>query len=115
MNNKNEILAQAGLSPKQLDSHWMPFTGNREFKKNPRIITSAEGNYYTSSDGRKIFDGLSGLWTCGAGHSRPEISEAVSQQVRNLDYSPAFQFGHPKSFELAYRITEMMPCCWGWD
>ena len=109
MNNKNEILNQAGLSSEQLDAHWMPFTGNREFKKNPRIITAAEGNYYTSSDGRKIFDGLSGLWTCGAGHSRPEIAEAVSKQVRELDYSPAFQFGHPKSFELAHRITEMMP------
>lgn len=109
MNNKNEILNQAGLSSEQLDAHWMPFTGNREFKQNPRIITAAEGNYYTSSDGRKIFDGLSGLWTCGAGHSRPEIAEAVSKQVRELDYSPAFQFGHPKSFELAHRITEMMP------
>ena len=83
MNNK-----LAGLTQTQLDSHWMPFTGNRDFKKNPRIIVSAEGNYYTSADGRKIFDGLSGLWTCGAGHSRPEINEAVSQQIKKLDLSP---------------------------
>ncbi|WP_299177673.1 aspartate aminotransferase family protein [uncultured Neptuniibacter sp.] len=109
MNNKNEVLAQVGLSSEQLDAHWMPFTGNRDFKKDPRMIVSAEGNYYTSADGRKIFDGLSGLWTCGAGHSRPEITEAVSQQLKELDYAPAFQYGHPKSFELAHRITEMMP------
>ena len=98
-----------GISQAQLDTHWMPFTGNRDFKKDPRIIVSAKGNYYTTADGRQIFDGLSGLWTCGAGHSRPEITEAVSKQVANLDYSPAFQFGHPKSFELAHRITELMP------
>ena len=98
-----------GISKAQLDAHWMAFTGNREFKKDPRIIVSAKGNYYTDTDGRQIFDGLSGLWTCGAGHARPEIIEAVSKQVATLDYSPAFQFGHPKSFELAHRITELMP------
>ena len=98
-----------GLSQAQLDAHWMPFTSNREFKKDPRIIISAQGNYYTDADGRKIFDGLSGLWTCGAGHARPEITEAISKQSATLDYSPAFQYGHTKSFELAYRITELMP------
>jgi len=104
MNNK-----LAGLTQTQLDSHWMPFTGNRDFKKNPRIIVSGKGNYYTSADGRKIFDGLSGLWTCGAGHGRPEITEAVSQQIEQLDLCPGFQFGHPKSFQLAERITQFMP------
>lgn len=98
-----------GISQEQLDAHWMPFTANREFKKDPRIIVAAKGNYYTDADGRKIFDGLSGLWTCGAGHGRVEIVEAISQQAKTLDYSPAFQYGHPKSFELAHRITEFMP------
>jgi len=87
----------------------MPFTANREFKANPRIIVSAEGAYFTDDRGRKIFDGLSGLWTCGAGHCRPEIVEAVSAQIAQLDYSPAFQFGHPKSFELANRIKDYAP------
>ncbi len=99
----------AGITQQQLESHWMPFTGNRDFKKDPRIIVSAEGNYYQSADGRKIFDGLSGLWCTGLGHSRPEINEAVSQQIKQLDYSPAFQFGHPKAFEFAERITQYMP------
>jgi beta-alanine--pyruvate transaminase len=98
MNKKTNTQPNHGLTQAQLDAHWMPFTANREFKKDPRIIVSASGNYYTDADGRKIFDGLSGLWTCGAGHSRPEITEAVSKQVHQLDYSPAFQFGHPKSF-----------------
>lgn len=109
MNNKNERLAACGLTQQQLDAYWMPYTGNRDFKQDPRIIVSAEGNYYTDVDGRQIFDGLSGLWTCGAGHSRPEITEAVSRQIKELDYAPAFQFGHPSAFKLAHRITEFMP------
>ncbi|MDM1696000.1 aspartate aminotransferase family protein [Thiopseudomonas alkaliphila] len=99
----------AGLSPEQLDAFWMPYTANRQFKADPRMIVGADGAYYTSSDGRKIFDGLSGMWTCGAGHNRPEITEAVTKQLRQLDYAPAFQHGHPKAFELAHRIRELMP------
>jgi beta-alanine--pyruvate transaminase len=69
----------------------------------------AKGAYFTDSDGRKIFDGLSGLWCSGLGHGRPEITEAVSRQIAKLDYSPAFQFGHPLSFELANKIKELTP------
>ncbi|MBR9753483.1 aspartate aminotransferase family protein [Cobetia amphilecti] len=101
--------AQAGLSQEQLDAYWMPYTANRQFKQDPRIITKAQGAYFTDSQGRQIFDGLSGLWTCGAGHCRPEIAEAVSAQLRELDYAPAFQYGHPKAFELAHRIKTLMP------
>ena len=100
---------RAGVTDDQFSAHWMPFTGNREFKQNPRMIVAAEGTWYTSADGRKIYDGLSGLWTCGAGHGRSEIAEAVSRQLSTLDYSPGFQFGQPLSFQLAERITEFMP------
>lgn len=92
-----------------LDAHWMPYTANRSFKADPRIIVAAKGAYFTDIDGRKIFDGLSGLWCSGLGHSRPEITEAVSRQIATLDYSPAFQFGHPLSFELANKIKGLMP------
>jgi len=100
---------ESTLTKKQLDAHWMPFTGNRQFKKDPRIIARADGAYYFDQHGRKIFDGLSGLWTCGLGHNIPEINDAVTQQLKTLDYSPAFQFGHEKSFQLAEQITEFMP------
>ncbi len=92
-----------------LDAYWMPYTANREFKRNPRMITAAEGCYFTDADGREVFDGLSGLWTCGAGHNRPEIREAVTRQLGRLDYAPAFQFGHPGAFELAERIVDVLP------
>ncbi|RDI22000.1 beta-alanine--pyruvate transaminase [Pseudacidovorax intermedius] len=92
-----------------LEAHWMPFTGNRQFKADPRIIVSGKGAYFTDADGRKIFDGLSGLWCTGLGHCRNEISEAVARQVATLDYSPAFQFAHPLSFELANKVKDLMP------
>lgn len=98
-----------GLTQAQLDAHWMPFTGNRNFKKEPRIIASAEGKYYTDTDGRKIFDGLSGLWCSGLGHCHPEIAEAVNLQMKSLDYAPAFQFSHTKAFQFAEKIVDFMP------
>src|SRR5690606_3418905 len=87
----------------------MPFTGNRAFKRSPRLLVQAQGSYYTDADGRQIFDGLSGLWTCGLGHARPEIVQAIGRQAATLDYAPAFQFGHPLSFMLAERIVGRMP------
>ncbi len=100
---------RAGVSMDQFDAHWMPFSGNRDFKENPRMIVAAEGRYLTAADGRQIFDGLSGLWTTGLGHCRSEISKAISEQTATLDFFSGFQFGHPKSFELAERITQFMP------
>ena len=92
-----------------LRSHWMPFSANRAFQKDPRIIVEAKGNWLFDDQGRKIFDSLSGLWTCGAGHSREEIQQAVTKQLGTLDYAPAFQFGHPLSFQLAEKIAALTP------
>ena len=92
-----------------LDAHWMPFTANRQFKAAPRMMVSAKGCYYTDNQGKQIFDGLSGLWCCGLGHGRTEITEAAMRQIATLDYSPAFQFGHPLSFALANKLKELTP------
>ena len=93
----------------KLDAHWMPFTANRNFQRDPRFIVAAEGSWLTDESGRKVYDSLSGLWTCGAGHSRKEIQDAVARQLGTLDYSPGFQYGHPLSFQLAEQIAELMP------
>ncbi len=97
------------MDRKVLEAHWMPYTGNRQFKDDPRIIASAEGVWYTDDKGRRVLDGHSGLWTSGLGHGRKEISEAVAQQINTLDFAPPFQFGHPPAFELADRIKGLMP------
>ena len=95
--------------PNDLDSYWMPFTANRQFKSKPRLMASAEGMYYRSTDGHKILDGTAGLWCVNAGHGRREIAEAVQRQLVALDYAPAFQMGHPAIFEAASRIAALLP------
>lgn len=92
-----------------LKAHWMPFSANRSFHRDPRFITAAHGRWLTDDKGRQIFDSLSGLWTCGAGHTRSEIQQAVSAQLGTLDYSPGFQHGHALSFLLADKIAQLMP------
>jgi len=92
-----------------VDAYWMPFTANRAFKKEPRIISGAEGHYYTAADGRRLYDLFSGLWTSGIGHCHPKIVEAVSKQVATLDYAIGFQVSNNRSFELAERVTGMAP------
>jgi len=92
-----------------LEAYWMPFTGNRQFKRDPRMIVAAEGVHFIDDRGRRVLDGLSGLWCCGAGHNRPEIAAAVHAQLQTLEYAPAFQFGHPGAFELANRVVSLTP------
>ena len=92
-----------------IDAFWMPFTANRDFRKKPRIITGAAGHYYTASDGSKLYDTFSGLWTSGAGHCHPKIVEAVQKQVATLDFAMTFQVSNDKAFALAERVTEMAP------
>ena len=94
--------------PNDLDSLWMPFTANRQFKKEPRLFVEAEGMHYITADGRRVLDGTAGLWCVNAGHRRKPIIEAVRKQVEKLDYAPGFQIGHPLSFEFASRLTGML-------
>ena len=91
------------------DAYWMPFTSNRQFKKNPRMLTAADGMYFTDDKGRQILDGIAGLWCVNAGHRRPKIVRAIQQQADQLDFAPSFQMAHPKAFELAERLAELTP------
>jgi beta-alanine--pyruvate transaminase len=92
-----------------LEALWMPFTANRQFKASPRLLARAEGMYYWTHDGRKILDGVAGLWCVNAGHGRKEITAAVSEQIATMEYAPPFQMGHGGAFELASRLTKLTP------
>src|SRR4030095_7729388 len=92
-----------------LEELWMPFTANKSFKKSPRLLDSAHGMYYTSTDGRTILDGCAGLWWVNAGHGREPIVRAIAETAQNLDFAPAFQMGHPISFALASELAKLMP------
>ena len=92
-----------------LENHWMPFTSNRDFKADPRLLVRGEGVYYWDHKGGKILDGSSGLFCSAAGHCRPEIAEAVYRSLQENDFAPPFQSGHPASFELAEKVSRLTP------
>src|SRR5271154_3733925 len=95
--------------PNDLASFWMPFTPNRAFKRAPRLFARAKDMHYFTPEGRPVLDGSAGLWCTNAGHNRDPIVAAIQRQAEELDYSPAFQFAHPKSFELASRVAALAP------
>jgi len=101
--------ARVSVAPNNLESYWMPFTANRQFKANPRLLVAAEGMHYTSAEGKRILDGTAGLWCVNAGHARREIADAIHRQALQLDYAPAFQMGHPLVFEAASRLAALLP------
>ncbi|SEF57456.1 aspartate aminotransferase family protein [Bosea lathyri] len=96
-------------TPNDLEAFWMPFTANRSFKQNPRMISRAEGMFYYTPEGKPVMDGTAGLWCCNAGHARKPIIQAIQAQAEELDYAPSFQFGHPKVFAAAARIAALAP------
>jgi len=100
MNTRNDL---------DMSHLWLPFTANKPFKAQPRMLASAKGMYYTATDGRQILDGTSGLWCVNAGHGRPEIAAAIAEQAGQLDYAPSFQLSHPGAFEAATAVASFMP------
>ena len=99
----------AARNAPDLEAWWMPFTANRQFKAAPRLLASASGMTYRTTDGQPVLDATSGLWCVNAGHGRPEIADAVHRQLMELDYAPGFQMGHPLAFDLATELAAIAP------
>jgi beta-alanine--pyruvate transaminase len=106
-----EFTLRDQLQPRRisLDEYWMPFTPNRDFKSDPKMVVRAEGMYYWNDRGEKLIDASSGMFCVNAGHGRKEIADAVHRQLTELDFIAPFLRAHPKSFELATRIAELTP------
>src|ERR1700716_3843510 len=101
--------SRAPAIPNDLEAYWLPFTANRAFKAEPRLIARAKDMHYYTPDGRAVLDGTAGLWCTNAGHNRDPIVKAIAEQAAALDYAPAFQFAHPKAFALAGRVAALAP------
>jgi len=102
-----DLIAAAG--DLDLAHFWMPFTNNRFFKANPRLLAGARDMHYVTSDGRQVLDGTAGLWCVNAGHGREPIAAAIAEAARTLDFAPTFQLGHPAAFKAASAVAELMP------
>lgn len=109
MAKPNASSERSNESAAGMQSSWLPYTSNRYFREHPKVLVGAKGAYYTLSDGRRVFDCLSGLWCCPLGHAQPKIVEALTRQAQTLDYATAFQFAHPGALTLADRIAAMAP------
>jgi len=103
------MTASAPLQRDEMEAFWMPFTANRQFKANPRLLAKAEGMHYWTPDGRQVLDAVAGLWCVNAGHGRKEITEAVSRQIATMEYAPPFQMAHPTAFQLANDVAGWLP------
>jgi beta-alanine--pyruvate transaminase len=102
-------MAPLDVKPNELEPYWIPFTANRAFKSRPRLFAGAKGMHYFKPDGTKVIDATSGLFCVNAGHCREPIVKAIQEMAAKLDYAPAFQYGHPKVFELASRLSLLAP------
>lgn len=72
-------------------------------------VVRAEGTYFWDSAGRRIFDGLSGLFTAQVGHGRAELAEAAARQARTLEFFPVWGFAHEPAIDLAERLALEAP------
>jgi len=86
--------------------HFTPYA--EDWSKLP-VIVSGEGCYVTDDRGNRYIDGLAGLFTTQVGHGRVELAEAASKQMRELGFFPNWSFQHPRSLELARKISEIAP------
>ena len=97
------------VQPNSLEKQWMPFTDNRGFKNDPRLVVKANGVYMEDHRGGTVIDGSSGLFCSPAGHCHPKIIEAVHEQMKLNTYTAPFGLGHPASFLLADKVAMMLP------
>ncbi|VAW24730.1 Omega-amino acid--pyruvate aminotransferase, partial [hydrothermal vent metagenome] len=109
MTDLDNKTSASNVVPNDLSAFWMPFSANRQFKKNPRMFVGAADMHYTTSDGRQVLDATAGLWCVNAGHCRPKITEAIQKQAAEMDFAPTFQIGHPKVFDLANKLVDLAP------
>ena len=108
MSTPSEHVPSTAVRPDMLP-FWMPFTANRQFKAEPRLLARAEGMHYFTPEGRRVLDGTAGLWCVNAGHGRKQISEAVAGQIQEMEYAPLFNMGHPIAFQFAERLSKIAP------
>jgi putrescine---pyruvate transaminase len=85
-------------------------------------LVRTEGVRAWDDKGKEYLDALGSLWYCQVGHSRTEIVDAVSAQLRNLSsYHTFAPFGSDVSDRAAERILSVSPfpdgrvflCCSG--
>lgn len=87
---------------------WMPFTPMRSIHPAP-LFDRAEGMHYFTPEGRRVLDGMAGLWCVNAGHGQPRIVTAIREAAEQLDFVSSFKMSHPAAQIYAQRLCEFAP------
>jgi len=104
LGERGDVTKLAGVENLML--HFTPYA--EDWSKLP-VIVSGEGSYVTDDKGNTYIDGLAGLYTTQVGHGRTELADAAHKQMKELGFFPNWSFQHPRSLELAAKISEIAP------
>ena len=101
----------ASLQKKAKDHLWMHFTRQSVMEDGGGvpIIVKGDGHHVWDSNGKKYFDGLSGLFVVNAGHGRKRLAEVAAKQAEELAFFPLWSYAHPEAIELADRLADYAP------
>ena len=89
---------------------WLHFSRLSESNSDDlTVIERGEGAYVWDSKGRRILDGLAGLFVVNAGHGRRALAEAAAAQMEKLAFFPLWTYAHPTAVELSDRLAALAP------
>ena len=91
--------------------HIHPFSDTAALnKEGVRVITRGKGVYLWDSEGKKIIDGMSGLWCVQLGYGNEELAEAGYEALKQLGYyNHFFKTSNPWTIELAAKLATLLP------
>ena len=93
MNAQTEVASVDTRAVQATDSanYMHPFTDTKELAaKGARVIVKGDGIYVWDSEGKKILDGMSGLWCVNVGYGRKELADVAYKQMNVLPYYNSF-------------------------
>ncbi|MCC6917745.1 MAG: aminotransferase class III-fold pyridoxal phosphate-dependent enzyme [Alphaproteobacteria bacterium] len=91
--------------------HIHPFSDTAALgKEGVRVITSAKGIYLTDSEGKRLLDGMAGLWCVQLGYGNDELAEAGAKALHELPYyNHFFKTSNPYTIDLAAKLAQLLP------
>lgn len=89
---------------------WHPFTQMKDWlEEEPLVIEEGRGSYLKDIEGRWYLDGVSSLWVNLHGHRRPELDEAIREQLGRVAHSTLLGLANVPSIQLAEGLAKISP------
>jgi adenosylmethionine-8-amino-7-oxononanoate aminotransferase len=93
------------------DAHlWHPFTPHSVFRDDdPLLVAAGDGNHLIDADGRRLLDGVASIWCNALGHRRPEIDEAIRDQLDRIAHATMLGNSTVPAILLGKRLVDITP------